>query len=71
MITQGAKTGGVRDQGPAVIDTFGQSSAVSNAGAASPSDKTVSVLQNFSKYAAAGGALSKYTHSVFPLAWPR
>ena len=40
-----------------MIDTFGQSSAVSNAGAASPSDKTVSVLQNFSKYAAAGGAL--------------
>ena len=45
----------MKDYGPAVIDTFGQTSAVSNAGADSPQDQTVSLLQNFSKYAAEGG----------------
>lgn len=40
----------MKDYGPAVIDTFGQTSFTNNAGADSPSDHTVSVLQNFSRY---------------------
>jgi hypothetical protein len=40
----------------AVIDTFGQTSFLNNAGADNSSDHTVGVLQNFSRYAAEGGA---------------
>jgi hypothetical protein len=45
----------MKDYGPAVIDTFGQTSFINNAGADNQNDDTVSVLQNFSRYAAAGG----------------